>query len=71
MRRTRGATGPEYRQVFLSKKQTAELLNLSERTVDRLARETPELKKIRISPHRVAFLATSVQAYVARVADAS
>jgi predicted DNA-binding transcriptional regulator AlpA len=51
---------------ILTRKQTADRLGLSERTIDRLCKTDGALTKVQLSTRRVGFTAESVSAYLER-----
>jgi predicted DNA-binding transcriptional regulator AlpA len=57
--------------MILTRKQTAERLNVSERTVDRLCATDSGLKKLRLSARRVGFADSNIEEYIRRIATSA
>lgn len=53
---------------ILTRREAAELLRISERTLDRLAATECGLRRIRLSPRRIGFRASEISAYAQREA---
>jgi predicted DNA-binding transcriptional regulator AlpA len=58
-------------QKILTKQEAASQLRVSTRTLDRLIATDAGLKRVQISLRRVGVLASSVDAYIARCAEAA